>query len=280
MRTKGVVGVVAVLLGVPLVQASVIGAAVSQDAADDLFVTEQIDNPGDLNPLQHMFRIESAPRVFDSSPLGTNVPRGMADFSGTSNPADTVGIIRTTTDGRLFGVYDTNAGAAPGFGQSRTLAASWTFDVSSTSGPLDVSVEMAATGQFDAADDFPNFDGADSFSFTYQFDTGPVLDLFTFDIITGSFTHTTEGGNTETFTTTIEVNGATILDNVFQVLQSAPLVGSGSTLTVGFAANTDPGFFDQEAFAFRNIEVSVVPAQSVGVVLLPVGIMATRRRAY
>jgi hypothetical protein len=169
--------------------------------------------------------------------------------------ADTVGILRSTETGKVFGVEDLlNPDNAPGTG-----TATFTFDVSGYNN-LSLSVDCAAFGNFEAFGTGPG-SVADVFKFSVSIDGGPASDVIVSNIYEGlTPTYTLESGATNTTTNDpAAMNGALIL-NRFITIQ-APITGSGSTLTVTFFASNDGG---GEVFLFDNIVIRGTPAGGNG----------------
>jgi hypothetical protein len=187
---------------------------------------------------------------FEVYQVGVNatIPFQLVDDSATTNPADVRGIINsgTKTD-KWFGVTDTVNGANvppenPGVG-----TATWVFNVSGAI-DMEVSIDMGAMGDFETAD---------LFNWTYQFDSGVILPLFTSSVNeVGSQSYTMADGDSVSLDDPLQMltsdNQTITLTNVLQTLTS-PLSGLGETLTIQLVAKTDGG---DEAYAFDNLIVS------------------------
>lgn len=120
---------------------------------------------------------------------------GVADPNRTFlpyDPDDRLGIQPLESSDRAFAVADTcNGGNITGDcapsalvppGQiAGSVSAYWTFDISSGSSPMQISIDIAANGEFDNAN--PDSDPAinetaDFLTFTYSIDGGPFLPAF------------------------------------------------------------------------------------------------------
>ena len=179
--------------------------------------------------------------------VSTTIPFQLVDDSTTTNPADVRGIINsgTKTD-KWFGISDTVNGANvppenPGVG-----TATWVFNVSGAI-DMEVSIDMGAMGDFETAD---------LFDWTYQFDDGPLLPLFTSSVDEASSqNYTMADGDSVSLDDPLQMlttDGQTFtLTNMLQTLTS-PLSGLGNTLTIQLIAKTDGG---DEGFAFDNLVV-------------------------
>jgi CheY-like chemotaxis protein len=183
----------------------------------------------------------SAADGFDRYQIGvsSSIPFDLIDQTTSGSPSDTFGIFvqGVKTDG-WFGIADTdnpdNVGGAS--------TATWQFDVAGASG-LEVSIDMGAIGDFEA--------GADAFNWTYSIDGGPFQLLFSSTVDEAAQrTYTFANGNMATHQDPMSMTpvggSATELSNALQTL-TAPLSGSGATLSLRLDANTNG---DDAAFAF------------------------------
>lgn len=177
--------------------------------------------------------------------VSASIPFQLVDDSNNGNPADVQGIVDTATktDG-WFGITDTENDDNPG----GAVSATWEFDIAGATG-LEVSIDFAAMGDFESANDM--------FNFTYSIDGNPEQALFTSSVDEdGMATYTLADGDMFTLDDplTMENNAGQItqLSNIFQTLTSA-LPADGDVLTISLLAQADGG---TEAFAFDNIEVS------------------------
>jgi hypothetical protein len=186
---------------------------------------------------------------FQEYQVGTSatIPFQLVDDSTTTNPADVRGIINSGTKAdKWFGITDTVNGANvppenPGVG-----TATWVFNVSGAI-DMEVSIDMGAMGDFETAD---------LFDWTYQFDGGPLLPLFTSSVDeAGSQSYTMADGDAVSLDDPLQMlttDGQTFtLTNMLQTLTS-PLSGLGETLTIQLIAKTDGG---DEGYVFDNLVV-------------------------
>lgn len=180
--------------------------------------------------------------------VSSTIPFALVDDSAAVFPNDTQGIVdsNSKTD-PWFGVVDIDNGENP----TGTGTATWEFNVSGASA-LEVSIDMAAMGDFDPT--------TDSFDWTYSIDGGSALPLFTSSVnSSGSATYTLADGDQFTLDDPLEITNTdgqkTELSNVFQKITSA-LIGSGNVLTIEFTATTnDDSGFAARSFAFDNITI-------------------------
>lgn len=181
--------------------------------------------------------------------VSSTIPFALVDDSAAVFPGDTQGIVdsNTKTDA-WFGVVDIENSDNP----SGVGTATWEFDISGATSGLEVSIDMAAMGDFDSA--------ADAFNWTYSIDGGSASPLFTSSVdSSGSATYTLADGDMFTLDDPLEMtttDAQTVeLSNLFQTLTSM-LVGTGNTLTLEFEATTDDDAgFAARAYAFDNIVV-------------------------
>ena len=239
-----------------------VGVAVSGSGADN-FVSETItvDIAYDGNAMTNgtwsggdMFGITSR------STIGTTgMPFSIADDSLFGFSGDNLGIIDETDQDRFFGVTDTFNGANPSNGGN----AVWQFNGGSN---LEVSIDMAAMGDFEGSGN------TDIFDFTYSYDGVNFFPLFTSSVDeAGAQDYTMAGGLTYNLSDPMDMNGTRLI-NTFQTLTaSAP--GSGSSFYVAFYGQTD----GSEGFAFRNMIVNV-PTPGTAAVLGLAGLAGIRRR--
>ena len=193
--------------------------------------------------------IDDGFQVYSST--GGAIPSQLVDTSTSGSPSDTRGIINpiTKTD-TWFGITDTinesgEPAEHPGVG-----IATWVFDVAGAI-DLHISIDMAAMGDFEATGAT-----ADYFDWTYQFDNGPVLPLFTSTVNEAiEQDYTMADGDIVSLDDPIEMvsadNQLVLLTNMLQKVTS-PLSGLGDLLTIQLMARTDGG---DEAYAFDNIVI-------------------------
>jgi hypothetical protein len=179
-----------------------------------------------------------------------------ADDSVSIMPADTFGILDETYTDRVFGVEDLQNPDNPGGAGTVT----WTFDIGGAT-DLSIHVRVAAFG---------NFEAQDQFTFVASIDGGaPQMPWDCFALTARNHTYVMANGtNTNTVPDPLGIgdpgdpNTASVIDNCFLWL-TAPIVGSGSTLTVTFAATQDSV---QEVFVFDDLRIcaSVSPCAVPG----------------
>ncbi|MGD8454286.1 MAG: PEP-CTERM sorting domain-containing protein [Phycisphaerae bacterium] len=191
----------------------------------------------------------------------------MADDTSSGG---TRGLLKPAKTDHVFGVCDVwNADHA-----SRDATAEWTFDITGAA-DLSVDIDFAVHGVFLT-------NGHNNYTFTWSIDAGNggtgTLFATTFDSDVTSWTYTYEDGSTYTYDVDnaldpILING-THLDNTYQTL-SAPIAGTGSTLTVALDVASNGG--NETIFSFDNLVVNGVP-EPASVSLLVLGALAMMRR--
>ncbi len=191
---------------------------------------------------------------------GSNgLPFTISDDSNGTFATDTLGIVDATDLGNFFGVCDTWNGDNGNAGGQ----ADWTFNIGGASN-VDVSIDMAAMGDFEA--------GQDLYDFTYSYDGVNYFSLFAGAVDDQTDQdYTMAGGAVVNLNDPMTMNGV-YLDNNFQTL-SANAAGSGSTFYLRFNGGGDGG---SEGFAFRNIIITPAPG-SVALFGLA-GLAGIRRR--
>jgi hypothetical protein len=211
------------------------------DEAENLLSFTQSPGPGAFG---------DAGDGFEEYQVGVSptIPFQLVDESTTTNPADIRGIINSSTKtDKWFGITDTVNGANVPVENPGVGTATWVFDVTSAI-DIEVSIDMGAMGDFEAAD---------LFNWTYHFDGGPNLPLFTSSVNeAGSQTYIMADGDSISLDDPLEMlttDGQVVtLTNILQTLTS-PLSGLGNTLTIQLMAKTDGG---DEGYAFDNLIVS------------------------
>ncbi len=263
---KSVIATAAICMIAGSAQAAVsIGTAVSENAANDNFLTEiiaSLDLPYDGNAMLtqwfggDMFGITSRPLA---AATVNGMPFAMNDDSAGTFTADNQGIIDTGDLGRFFGAVDTvNGSEADGTGVAR-----WTFSTGGFSN-LSVDIDFAAMGDFEASD---------LYNFEYSYDMGVnYVPLFTSSVDElGAKNYTMEGGAVFNLFDPLSMNG-TELDNNFQTI-SAGTTGAGAEFWIRFTGTTNGG---TEAYAFRNI--NVIPTPGTIALFGLAGVAGVRRR--
>lgn len=187
--------------------------------------------------------------------VSSSIPFALVDDSFSVFTPDQQGIVDASSDSpgfksdAWFGVVDVENADNP----SGTASASWAFDISGAVG-LEVSVDMAAMGDFDAED---------SFLWTYSIDGGEALPLFTSSVDdSGTANYELASGTLIAHEDPLLMTTAQAevfqLTNVFQTLTSM-LEGSGNTLTLQLIAATNgnaTSAANDESYAFDNIVIS------------------------
>ena len=170
--------------------------------------------------------------------VSSSIPFGVLDDSVSIFPPDTLGIIGEANTDEFFGVIDTENGDNTG-----PVTATWVFDVSAATGPLSVSIDMGAMGDFEASD---------TISWDYSIDGGTTANAFTSSVDeAASASYTLDGGAVFTLDDPMSINGTELSNNLATI--TAPLVGTGTTLTLTLTATTDGG---GEAAAFQNLVIT------------------------
>jgi len=200
--------------------------------------------------------------------VSTSIPQGLIDESFGILSGDNLGIFDGSTnspgydpDNAWFGVIDTvNPDNLP-VESPGNATATWTFDIrGAATANLDVSIDMAAMGDFDNEMDKPigqfTRDHAD---WSYFIDDGEFLPLFSSSLdLDGNLDYIMADGhivnqNDPMLMTNVQ-DETVMLNNDLQTLSSTIAANSGSTLTVRLAARLDVG--GGEIFGFDNIVVS------------------------
>ncbi|MFN3165529.1 MAG: PEP-CTERM sorting domain-containing protein [Phycisphaeraceae bacterium] len=200
-----------------------------------------------------------------------SVPFALADDSISVFPTDSQGIIDENDTDPFFGIVDTwnidteNPPTDGNTGPYDPVTATWVFDISSATADVEVTIDLAAMGDFEADD---------SFTFSVGLDAGPVSQVgaLTFLDTDGGTTlpgvdYTLANGTTvTTLDDPMQFNGTT-LTNVFATFSLGTIAGSASasTLTLELSANANGG---SEAVALRNIIIdepgTVLPGDTDG----------------
>jgi predicted extracellular nuclease len=213
-------------------------AAVAQVVAFDMVGSANQNLTSFTNPWNGAFG--SAGDGFQKYRRGVSpsIPFAVLDDSLSIFPADSLGVIKDGNLDEFFGVVDTINSQNP----SGPVEAIWEFDISGATG-LVIAIDMGAMGDFESSD---------GFSWTYSIDGGPALTAFSSTVDEAiSHTYTLEGGATFTLNDPMLMQG-NILTNDLATF-SAPLVGTGSTLTLTLSATFNGG---SETVAFQNIVIS------------------------
>jgi hypothetical protein len=171
--------------------------------------------------------------------VSESIPYTLVDDTNAGYPPDAVGVIDAATDfDEFFGVVDivNNDNTAP-------LHATWVFDISSGTANLELHVDLAAMGDFEADD---------MYEWSYQVDGGGAQTFLTAVADEdGTMTYTMADGTTRDLDDPLTVNGTTLY-NAFQSFSTA-IPTTGSQLTVVLTSLTDGG---SEGYVARNILVT------------------------
>lgn len=177
----------------------------------------------------------------------SDIPYALVDDSTNGYAADDLGIIDSSSDtDEFFGVVDTENGDNSG-----PVTATWVFDISGASRDVELSVDLAAMGDFETSD---------TFVWQYQIDSGTVetfLEAVCDD--DGSQSYMMADGDVFDYNDPLVVDGVT-LSNQFHTFTTP--VGSGSELTVTLTAVANGG---SEAYVARNLVVALGPEQREGI---------------
>ena len=196
-----------------------------------------------------------------------SVPFTMIDESAGSFPADTLGVISESKTDTYFASTDTENGSNTG-----PLSATWTFDISTLTGPLTFSVDMGAMG------DFEDTANNDEFSLTYSVDGSPAADLFAITIDTdGDALYILDSGLPQILNDPVQVDGVDLV-NGLTTKTSSVAIPAGNSLVVTWTAATDGG---SEGIALDNLTVTPVPEPATLALMLfgLAGVAAGRRRS-
>ncbi|MEL7231251.1 MAG: hypothetical protein AAGJ85_01910, partial [Pseudomonadota bacterium] len=177
--------------------------------------------------------------------------RTINDNYADDGGADVFGIVSVGDTAKFFAVQDTANAVNPDLDGTAT----WVFDISAATELGNLTIDMAALGDFDPLD---------TYQFSASIDNGAAFILF--DIRSdedGSLTYTFDGGGsiTEDDPLVVDVDGIDtnlVLNNNFATFTSSRLDGlSGSTLTLTLQTESNGG---NELFAFRNISIFGIAA--------------------
>ncbi len=194
-------------------------------------------------------------------PNAVGMPFSISDDSVAAAAGNTVfandvlGFAGMATTSGFFGVTDT----VNSFGS--TFTADFVFDISGASN-LSASIDFAAMGDFETAD---------VFDFEYSIDGGAFQPLFTSSVDdAGTQSYLMDSGTPVDLPDPVLINGI-LLNDVWQTL-SAPISGTGTSLTLRFSGTTD----GSEGFGFDNIVITPEPSSLLLLVLGGLGV--ARRR--
>ena len=160
---------------------------------------------------------------------------------------DTNGPVGQAITDVWFGITDTWGG--PENPTNAEITGTWSFDISSATGPLEVHADMMAMNAYAGSTVESNVD------FFYQIDGGGYLPLFTSSIAFGeSQAYTMDGGATPVYDDPVNMatttSGPIRLTDVYQTLVS-PIVGNGNNLDIQVRVNMD----GSESFVLDNLRI-------------------------
>lgn len=219
-------------------------ALATEHGTDPVVVaSDLVDTPANLvayeNPLAGEFSSPGDGFEIYQRGVSPSIPFSLVDDSASSFPSDSLGIIGEDQTGRFFGATDTQNSD-----NTDPVTATWTFDVSSATGPLFLNIDAGAMGDFEANSDLFEFSvGPDSASLTTVLTATVDEDA--------SRPYTMDGGATFTLADPIDLGG-TPLDNDLTTV-SVPIEADGETLAVAFTAQTNGG---SEGFAFDSLVIT------------------------
>lgn len=198
-----------------------------------------------------------------------SMPFGLGDESNFGFPTDTQGIVTVNDNAgagfltfeSFFGAIDTVNGDTTG-----PITATYVFDITSATIPVQLEISAAAMGDFEAAD---------AFTIEASIDGGTPVVAFDFvadeDFVDQAYT--LDSGTVELLNDPMTLQGIN-LDNDFATFLS-PTIGSGSSLTVTITADLDGG---SEAIALNSLNVVEVPEPASIALLAGAGAFAFGRR--
>ncbi len=239
---------------------TVIGRDISTDPGIFLSRTSNLGSTFTNGNLDTFFPGDGFGIMFRGLAVGSGVPFDLMDDSVSVFTPDLIGIIGEADFDPFFGVVDVVNGANP----DPTGVATWAFDITGFTG-LEFAADFAAMGDFEASD---------THLFEYQIDGGGWAALLASTIDeAGSQLYTLDSGTTNLLNDPMSLGGV-LLNNNFQNI-SAAIAGTGSTLEIRYTTDQNAG---GEAFAFRNLEISGVPAPGTLALIGLAGFAGARRR--
>ncbi|WP_425396852.1 dockerin type I domain-containing protein [Aeoliella sp.] len=224
------------------VEQQVIARALFPNVADDINVTDfqfgggfttEAALPSDARTLA----FSDPGDMFGIEDRNDDPPFSIMDDSAGSTPSDTLGIIGANDFDNFFGVVDLENDE-----NSSALTAQWAFDISSATGNLSLSIDMAGMGDFEPTDVLLFETSIDGSPFTTAFEITVDDD--------GSLEYVMDDGDTRTENDPLVLDGTYITNDFQTFIQS--IAGFGDELTLRFTAFTNS---NSEIFAFRNIVI-------------------------
>lgn len=231
----------------------------------------QAPAPGTFGSPADAFDVKQ--RLFSPS-----IPFNVLDDSGSADPnneclpfpGDSQGIIMCADTDAFFAAVDLRNPDNEAFGLCDKGLVELTFNIAGKDS-LEVWIDMAATGDFEAGDPNdpngaacdPNAAGStqvDKYDWTYAIDGGPEQPLFTSAVDEdGSVVETLFSGLQTVRPDPLLINGQ-VLDNTMRT-QVASVSGTGSSLVVRLRARGDGG---EEVYVFDDVMLRVAPASCPG----------------
>ena len=179
--------------------------------------------------------------------VSSSIPFAVLDDSLATFPADSGGIVDDNNLDEFFGATDTINGDNP---DDLPYTATWVFDTSGVTDPMNLTVDIGAMGDFETSD---------TFEFAASIDSATATPLITPTVDEdATLDYTLAGGAVFTEDDPLAI-GDTYLNNVLTTF-SAPIDGSGDQLTITFTASTDGG---SEALAFQTLAITTGDQDSV-----------------
>jgi len=198
--------------------------------------------------------------MFRDIAVGAGTPFAIMDDSVSVFTPDTLGFIAETDFDPFFAAVDTVNAANP----NALAEAVWAFDISGFSG-LEFSADFAAMGDFEAFD---------THLFEYQIDGAGWVSMLASSVDElGTQDYMMDGGAIVTLADPMSLGGV-LLNEDFQTI-SAAITGTGSVLEIRYSAAQDSG---SEAFGFRNLEITAIPAPGTLALIGLAGFAGVRRR--
>ncbi len=209
--------------------------------------------------------------------VSSSIPFNLSDDSvqggaAGSSPfaADSQGPIGMAKTDIWFGITDTWNDDT----MNAETTGTWSFDISSATGPLVVQADMVAMHDFAGSTVNSNVD------FYYQIDGGGYMNLFTSTISIGETQqYTMDDG--DMFTYDDPLNMTTTFGTIFRLTDNfqtltSSIAGIGSQLDIQVRTNMD----GTESFAFDNLRIVQVPEPGSAslIAMMFAGAMMVRRR--
>ena len=247
-------------------QAQVAGALRTGDGLGGLNLTSY------TNPFQTTIAVEgveydtnfaSTFDMFHVARRGTSLflPFDILDDSLTIFPADDAGIINEDDTEAFFAIGDTDNSDTTA--TSGIVSATWVFDINSATSDVNISIDLAAMGDFEPDDTIVFNVGLNGGTKTQ---VGELFVLETDEVLNetdpnfGTFTlgpahqYTLSSGTIVKLNDPMQFEDGTVLDNDFQTFSLGTIAGSASASTLEFEVVVYANGGD-EYTAFRNIVI-------------------------